>query len=231
MGNATRHCEIFAIALAVFLLAMQISCAAPTGLSVSLIGNNNVTFSATSAESQAWFEYGMTSATLNVWTQNVTASGAYTWTEVGSPLTSGETYYVAACDNTGCGSTQSFTILAADPVPTTTYGFIIQNASQNRFNVIMIAANTLGPYAWLFPDSAKALGIAIVTGIILFAVFFGLAIRTRSVVIPIVVGLISAPYFLYNNQGLMWGIPPEFTAIAQGITYACVAGIFMVIIK
>jgi hypothetical protein len=214
-----------------FFLSVHTVCGIPNGLSVSAIGNNNVTFSANSAESEAWFEYGMTPATLVVWTQNVTAGGAYTWTEIGSPLTSSEKYYVAACDQDGCSATTTFTMLAMTPIPLTTYGYIISNASENRFNPIIIASNTLAPYAWIFPTTAQGLGISIVTALLLFAVFFGLAIRTRSVVVPIVIGLISAPYFLYSNQGLLWGIPPEFTAVAQGITYACVAGILLVILK
>ena len=55
--------------------------------------------------------------------------------------------------------------------------------------------------------------------------------KTRYVAVPVLVGLIAAPYLLYSNQGLGLGIPMEFQAIAQGLTYACVAGILLLILK
>ena len=87
------------------------------------------------------------------------------------------------------------------------------------------------PYAWLFPSSAATLAITIVVALVLFAVFFGLAMRTRYVAVPVVAGILTAPYLLYQNQGLNLGIPPKFMAIVQGIMYACLAGILMLILK
>lgn len=213
-----------------FILVLPVL-AVPAGTAVTLVGNNNATFSATSAESVAWFEYGMLPTTLVVYTQNQSAGGAYTWTEIGSPLTSGKTYYVAGCDSTGCDTPVSFTMLDATPLPTTTYGKLYTSATESRFNILMLIINLPGPYAWLFPETSKALALSIVSALVLFAIFFGLAYRTRYVAIPVVLGLITAPYLLYQNQGVGLGLPVEFQAIAQGITYACVAGILMLILK
>lgn len=213
------------------LLLFGICSAVPAAMTVSAVGNNNVTFSATSIEPVAWFEYGMTPTTLVVYTPNQTAGGAYTWTEIGSPLSSGKKYYVAGCDNSGCSSTVSFTMLDATPLPTTTYGLLYTNATKNKGNLLMFVVNLPLSFAWLFPATSQGLGISIVTALVLFAIFFGLAYRTRYVAIPVVVGLITAPYLLYQNQGVGLGIPVEFQAIAQGITYACVAGILMLILK
>ena len=213
------------------LLWIGVASAVPAGTAVSAVGNNNATFSAISVLDHAWFEYGMTPSTLVVWTDNVSAGGAYTWTEYGSPLSSGFTYYVAGCDDSGCDSPVSFTLLDATPLPTTTYGLLYTNATQSKFNILMMVANIAGPYAWLFPATNKALAITIVSGIVFFGIFFGLAFRTRYAAVPVLVGLISAPYLLYQNQGLGLGIPPEFQAIAQGLTYACVAGILLLILK
>jgi hypothetical protein len=215
------------------LLQVGITYALPSGTAVSLVGNNNATFTANDGGTGTdWFEYGMTPTTLVVWTPNVTAAGSYTWTETGSPLTSGETYYVAGCDVNGCDpNVASFTMLTATPLPSTTYGVIFTNATQSKFNVIYFILNIMGPYAWLFPASASQLAISIVMGLVLFAIFFGIAMRTRYVAVPIVVGIIVAPYLLYQNQGLGLGIPPDFLGIVQGITYACFAGILMLILK
>jgi hypothetical protein len=174
----------------------------------------------------------MTPTTLNVWTPNITAGGVYTWSETGSPLTSGETYYVAGCDTNGCDpNVVSFTILPATPLPTTTFGILFTNATQSHFNTIYFIMNIMAPYAWLFPASAVPIAISIVVAVVLFAIFFGLAMRTRYVAVPVVVGILTAPYLLYQNQGMNLGIPPDFLAIAQGIMYACVAGILMLILK
>jgi hypothetical protein len=222
----------FMIGLVFAFMAIVIPVGAvPVGTSVSAIGNNNVTFTSNSAEPVAWFEYGMTLTTLVVWTPNVTAGGAYTWTERGSPLGSGETYYVAGCDTTGCDSPVEFTLLDATPLPSTTYGILYTNGTQNKFNILTMIPNIAAPYTWLFPASNSALAITIVSGIVFFAIFFGLAFRTRYAAVPVLVGLIVAPYLLYQNQGLGLGIPPEFQAIAQGLTYACVAGILLLILK
>jgi 2-hydroxychromene-2-carboxylate isomerase len=85
-------------------------------------------------------------------------------------------------------------MLTATPLPSTTYGVIFTNATQSKFNVIYFILNIMGPYAWLFPASASQLAISIVMGLVLFAIFFGIAMRTRYVAVPIVVGIIVAPY-------------------------------------
>jgi len=213
------------------ILWVGVASAIPAGTTATLIGNNNVTFTATSASSHAWFEYGMSQNTLVVWTQNITAGGLYTWTEVGSPLASGETYYVAGCDDTGCDTPVTFTLLDATPLPTTTYGILFTNATQSRFNILAMIKNIPAPYAWLFPASNQALAITIIAGIVFFGIFFGLAMRTRYAAVPVLIGLISAPYLLYQIQGLGLGIPVEFQAIAQGLMYAAVAGVLVLILK
>lgn len=204
--------------------------AIPSGTSVSLIGNNNATFSASGFTGDGWYEYGLSPSTLVVWTNNLTL-GTSTWTETGSPLTTSTTYYVAACDSTGCDTPVSFTTGAAKPLPTTTFGLMITNATANRFNLLMLASNILLPYVWLFPSSAYTLAISIMAALVFFALYYALAVRTRGVAIPIIMGVIAAPYLLYTNQGLNMGIPVEFLAIAQGIFYASLAGIVLVVLR
>ena len=222
--------RLFYLAITTLFL-IGITGAVPAGTTVSMVGNNNATFSASSGQTEAWFEYGMLPTTLVVWTQNVTAGGAYTWTEIGSPLTSGETYYVAGCDQTGCDTPVTFTMLDATPLPVTTYGVLFTNGTQNKFNLLKMIPNIALPYTWLFPATNQALAISIMAGIVFFGIFFGLAMKTRYVAVPVLVGLIAAPYLLYSNQGLGLGIPMEFQAIAQGLTYACVAGLLLLILK
>jgi hypothetical protein len=208
--------------------------AVPTGTAVSAVSNNNATFTANSgSEATAWFQYGMTATTLNVWTPSQSVSGgSYTWTEISSPLTSGETYWVAGCDGIGCDPNPvEFTLQNATPLPATTFGYMITNATQNKFNTLIFLSNLMLPFTWLLPQSAAALAISIVTALVLFSIYYGYAVRTRGVAVPIILGIIGAPYLLYQNQGLNMGIPVEFQAIAQGIFYASVTGIVLIILR
>ncbi|MCK9591401.1 MAG: hypothetical protein M0Q91_05260 [Methanoregula sp.] len=221
---------------ALALLTLFIPCivgAVPSGTAVSAVGNNNVTFTADNFDAAGgWFQYGMAPTTLNVWTITQAGGGSITWTEYGSPLTSGETYYVSGCDVTGCDPIPAeFSMQNATPLPATTFGYLITNATENRFNVIKFLPNIMLPYAWLFPQSAIPLGISITVALVLFAVYYGLAVRTRGVAVPVIMGVIGAPYLLYQNQGMNLGIPVEFQAIAQGIFYASLAGIILVILR
>jgi hypothetical protein len=219
--------------LVVLVLLIMISLVAgvPSGSSVSLVGNNNATFTANSGAATAWFEYGLSPNTLVVWTPEQAAGGAYTYTELGSPLTSSRTYYVAGCDATGCDSPATFTMLDATPLPVTTYGLMITNATKNKFNLLMFTVNLPLPLAWLFPQTAFPFAISVCTALVLFAIYYGFAVRTRGVAIPIIMGVLGAPYLLYQNQGLNLGIPVEFQGVAQGIFYASLAGIVLVILR
>ena len=225
--------KLIPVLIALLIFLPVIVSAVPSGTTVSDVGNNNATFSATGFDSAGgWFEYGMSPETLNVWTTEQTGGGSITWTETGSPLTSSETYYVAGCDVTGCDPSPAvFTLLDATPLPATTFGYIITNATENRFNILKILPNVMLPYAWLFPSNATALGISITVALVLFAIYYGLAVRTRGVAVPVIMGVIGAPYLLYANQGMNLGIPVEFQGIAQGIFYASLAGIILVILR
>jgi hypothetical protein len=218
-----------AILLILMVLIPAVAFAIPSGTTVSLVSNNNATFSASGFSGDGWFEYGMSPDTLNVWTSNITGG---TWTEIGSPLTSGETYYVAGCDSTGCDSSPvSFTMGTADPLPTTTFGYMITNATQNKFNTLMFMTNLPQPYAWLFPASATALALSIITALVLFAIYYGYAVRTRGIALVTVLAILTSGYLMYADQGMNLGIPVEFRAIAQGIFYASIAGLLLILLR
>ena len=215
--------------LILMVLIPAVALAIPSGTSVSLVSNNNATFTASGFSGDGWFEYGQSPSTLNVWTSNITGG---TWTEIGSPLTSGTTYYVSGCDSTGCDpSPATFTMGAADPLPTTTFGYMITNATQNKFNTLMFMTNLLLPYAWLFPASATALAISIITALVLFAIYYGYAVRTRGIALVTILAIITSGYFMYASQGMNLGIPAEFQAIAQGIFYASIAGLLLILLR
>lgn len=218
----------------VLLLLMVCSVSAvPVTSAVTNIGNNNFTLSCTGATGDVYFKYGTDSSRLNYWTMNVTSvAGAATSNEYSSPIQPSTPYYVTACDASGCDVTPvSFTTLAISPVPTTTLGLAVTNMTKNRFNMMYLPANVMIPYGWLFPSDLQQSGYTIVFGTLLFFVYVGLWLRSRSVAPVAVIGLLTSFAFLYANQGLNLGIPVEFVAMSQALLYASLAGLLLALLK
>jgi hypothetical protein len=225
--------QFLQVLVLLFLICISAG-AAPSGTSVSAVGNNNATFSAGGFDSAGgWFEYGLTPQSMNAWTSTETPNGSsITWTESGSPLTTSTTFYVTACDATGCDpNAVSFTTLAATPFPSTTYGYLLTNASKNKYNPLMFVTNWGMPYVWLWPANAMVFGISVITAIVLFCIFYGAVIRNRGVSVPVSLGIVTAPFLLTASAGMYLGMPVEFQGIAQGCLYACLAGIFLIWLK
>ena len=225
--------RILSLIVLLFLLAIPAG-AVPSGTSVSDVGNNNVTFSASGFDSAGgWFEYGLTAQSMNAWTSmEIPNASAITWTETGSPLTTNTTFWVTACDSTGCDPTAvSFTTSGATPFPVTTYGYLITNATKNKYNTLMFVTNWGMPYVWLWPANAMVFGISVVTAVILFCVYYGAVIRNRGVSVPVSLGIVTAPFLLTASSGMYLGLPVEFQGIAQGCLYACLAGILLIWLK
>jgi hypothetical protein len=203
------------------------------------VGNNNFTLNCNGGFGQIYFKYGTDPSHLNIWTQQVTPSGGSPYsastTETGSPIMPSTTYYFTACSVTyGCAwNTLSFTTLALVPIPTSTLGNAITNMTKSRFNLLYLPANIAIPYGWLFPSdaSSQSTALMIVFGMMFFFIYVGLWLRTRSVATGVIIGLLTSSFILFADQGLMLGIPPEFSAIAQGLLYASLAGILLAWLK
>jgi hypothetical protein len=215
------------------IFLVGISSALPTTGNATNVGNNEFTLSATGCDpSGCWFEYGIYSDRLMVWTNtNLPVGGFVNTTESGAPIETSMTYYAAACDTTGCGNVVSFTTLAFTPLPSWTLGKAVTNMTQSKFNILYIVGDILIPYAWTFPENTTLTGITIVCGLMFFFLFVGLWLRQRGVAGAVIIGLLVAPSIMFTNRGLNLGIPVEFQAIAQALLYASLAGIFLIFLK
>jgi len=225
--------KILILTVLFILLTAGTAQAVPTTGSVTSVGNNNFTISATGCASDGcWFEYGPNPDILTIWTtEQIPVGGSITHNEYGSPIMTDTTYYIAACDNTGCGATVSFTTLPYTTLPESTLGYSIHNMTESKFDLLVVASNILVPYAWLFPSSQSTLAISIVCGMMFFFIYYGMLLRQRSVAGPVILGLLTSTSLMFSNKGLNLGIPVEFQAIAQGLLYASLAGIFLAILK
>jgi hypothetical protein len=197
--------------------------AVPTTGAAGLVGSNNATLFLTGGSGTNWFEYGQKTGSLTWRTPNTSNSN---YTVYGSPLLGATKFYYRACDNTGCGAESSFTTVALTPSPQTTFGAALNNMTQSNYDIEVIAGNSIAGYFWLVPTFPT-----IVWGLLFFAIYLGLWIRERDLVVPVILGLITGSFVMFSDSGLSLGLPIEFLSIAQGITYAAVAGIVLSIMK
>jgi hypothetical protein len=214
-----KYCLIF-----ILLLCMTITVSAvPTTQAATLIGSNNVTLNMVGGAAPTWFEWGQLSSYLSWRTVNSSEASMKVY---GSPLLGNTLFYYRACDSTGCGATMSFTTLQITPQPEMTLGISVDNITQSQYDITVIARESIRAYFWAVPDFPT-----IVWGLLFFGIYIGLWIRERDLVVPVILGLITGSFVMFNDAGLQLGIPVEFQQIAQGLTYAALAGIILSLIK
>jgi hypothetical protein len=211
------------ILLAMFLL-IGIGSTAPTTLAATSVGTNNITFNAGGSISYPlWFVWGYHVGNEAWITPNLTSGTSYI--QHGSPLYSLTQYYYRACDTTGCGADVGVITTSVTPLPTITLGLAITNMSVNGFDIIMISTNAMLPYQWLGAP------IGVIFGWIFIAVFFAIWIRTRSVSVVSILGLISSGCLIVSSVGLKLPLPGELIAVSQMILYVTLSACILVLIK
>lgn len=217
---------IFVILLIIALIIGGVGALPTTGL-VQDVGSNNFTMYMNGASTTCWFRYGENPQYLTWKTPNQTPSGGLcNYTARGSPITPVTLYYWRACDVTGCGSTEAFDTIAVTPIPTTTYGSIFQNLTDNNFDVTLIGAATIQPLYWLVPTMPSLIWALLLTGLLV-----GMWLRGRDLGYVSIFGVVISLAFFGSTYGLGIVVDPVFVALGQGILYATVAGIVLSIIK
>jgi hypothetical protein len=188
------------------------------------ITSNSATLCAVGGTDPKWFTYGQRSGSHSWRTPNFTGNS---YDVHGSPLLGATTFYYSACDSSGCGSEQVFETLPLVPQPQTTFGAGVRNITNDPSNIPVLAWESNRAYFWLLPTSMSSL----VWGLVFLAIFIAMWIRERDLTVPVILGLIVGSFVLYGDAGLGLGIPVEFTAMAQGLTYAALAGIVLTWMK
>ena len=210
-------------ALLVMLFMIPLVGAIPSAPSASNITSNSVTLTATGCSgSSAWFSFGMaTGQTYSAFPNVTPVAGTATYWWHGFPLgLNGQTYYVVACDPTGCSAQTSFQTLTVTPAPTTTFGVLAENLTESGFDPSILVYDAF----WAFVPTGVEGGQSIIMAIILFGLFVGIWLRTRGTLIAQIFGWLTGWIFISASAGLLMGVPPEFQAAAQALAYACLAG-------
>lgn len=213
MRNVIVACIIFLAVLSLHVSAL------PTTGAATAIGNNNVTWSGTGiSDGIGWFQWGMYAGKTYDKTKNITTSnGTISYTQIGTPLFPGTTFYYKVCDDTGCGSEQPFTILTITPLPTTTYGVWGQAIIDSGFDPVVTFVAFVGPFV-------DVTGMTIFWAIIIGMIFVGIWLRTRGTIIATQLWMVFAGFACSSTAGLMIGLPPEFVSLAQALFYTSLAG-------
>jgi hypothetical protein len=207
--------------------------AVPSTPSISGISSSGFNMSSSTGQSVGWFRWGLNSAYPEWRSPNQTGGGAYLYSQVGSPYWGGLTYYVMACDVTGCSADATFTSISPTPMPQTTFGNVVTNATQTNFNVIYIVTNLAQPLLWALPASysTNGAGVTLIFGAFIAGALVSLFIRQRKVAIPVFLLLIIIGVTASTTSGLYWGLPAQLLEILEMLTYAGLAGLIMSIFK
>lgn len=228
----TRAVDALLALLFLVFLVLPVA-AIPTTGATTEVGNNNATFQATGVTGTVgWFMWGQFSGKLYLRTDNSTPTGGAISRRVWDfPIMGSTTYYVKACDLTGCGDETSFITTPVTPLPVSTLGNPLRNMTETHFDIQFMPYNVAYPFTAPFQPDLIDLGFMMLTGILLFGVFFGMWFRGKNVAVPAITGFILSALFMYSDQGFNLGVPPEYLAIAQGAFCACIAGMIMSLFK
>lgn len=205
-----------------FLIFILPVVAVPTTGVVTDLTPGQVTFHATGGSGEGWFQWGQQSGGHYIWsTLNQSVSGSFTDTQYGSPMLTGKTYYVIACDSTGCGSEVAFTVPAATPIAQTTYGSDLRTVMKGGFNLSQTIPLMVKPYT---NQIGGTYGAAIIWGMLFMFIFTGYWMRTGDITIPMMLALLFGASMIWGSAG--WGMPPLFMDIGIGLCAASLAGMF-----
>ena len=224
--------QIIPILALVMLICMPVF-AAPTTNPVTDVNCRTATFNAAGGTGTGWFEWGGISGTYIWTTPNQSVSGVFSDTQNGAPMLSGKTFYVRACDSTGCGGEVSFTTQAAEMIGQTRYGIDVIDIQRSGFNITKTIPYMLKPYTFTFSPwgiDAMYAGMAM-WGVFFLFVFAGYWLRQKDMVIPTILALATASGMITSGLMGISGAPPEFVSIGVGLLIAGIAGIFMSLVS
>ena len=226
MSRGIEMMRRYSIVFLMLLCCIAAASALPTTGAATLVGTNNATLVATGVSTEGWFEWGEVQDSLYWKTPNVTASaGSISYRIHSAPLFGSSTFYFRACDGTGCGNTLSFVTAAVTPIPTQNLGAMYTNMTENGYDMLSIGQHLVDPYIW-----NPEMPLTIIFMLIFSPIFIGVWLRSRTVVVALILGFISGSFILYANAGLGLGFPAEVVSLAQALCYVAFAGAVLYIV-
>ena len=209
--------KFFALILLLCLI-LPPALALPTTNAVTGITSKEVTFNAAGGAGVGCFRWGQISGGPYYWsTPNQSVSGVYTDYQFGPPMLTGKTYYVVACDSTGCGNEVSFNVPVATGINQTHFGTPIPIIMRSGFNITESVPYIVYPYT-------ATMTAPIAWGMLFFFIFTGMWLRPKDIFLPCMLAIVIGGAMIFNGDYAM-GIPMKWASIGQGLIYAAIAGL------
>ena len=211
------HILIPALVALALLIAPAAALTTYGGIHIS--GTTEITASnALLAGSAAWFVLGTSSGSYSYRTANLsTAGGSFSLLIESYPLIAGQTYYArAACPNGYSAEEVTWTMAAAAPAPTTTYGTRAESFQASNMTPLTLWGFLLDTGGETFGggDTGTIIFISLI-GAVAFIVLFG---RAGDVIIPLEIGVLTIGIIIPL-------LAPEFAEIGYGLMVAAVIGV------
>lgn len=193
------------------------------------ISNRQVVFHATGGVSPCWFQWGV--GTNRYWTTpNQTVTGDFSDIQFSSPMLTGDTYTVVACDSTGCDlSSESFTVPRAGALNSTNYGSLVIGIMRGGFNITSTSESIITPYGKYMSGLSPTVttgAASIVWGIFFFIIFAGYWIRGRSILIPAILAIMGGLFFVSNSiLDSPFIVSPIFMSMGLPLLMVGIAGV------
>jgi hypothetical protein len=193
----------------------------PVTGAVTDITNSQVWFHATAggAGLNGWFAWGGFSGGPYYWStpnQTIPGTGIFQDYQYGPPMLTCSTYYVVACDDTGCGNQVQWTTAAPRMLNITHYGAGVITIMRSGWNVTQTFEVIIQPYT-------NTITAPVTWFLLFFFIFVGLWLRQKDVLIPFVIALVAGGAIW--TGGAIGSVPPIMMDIGQGLAYAALAGI------
>jgi hypothetical protein len=215
--------------LTVFILALVgIAGATPTTGAASGVNSNGFNTTTTGITgTDNWIWWGGSAGNEMFVSPNTTAVAGSALNQVtGSPVMGSMKIYFRACDTTGCGSELSTTTSAITPLPTTTFGKHLKNITDNHFSSIVII-NELGNSAAGSTGAPTQVLLAVIYLFVIIGIWHG----TKSVKIPLIMGLLFVPLIISPTVGLMLGMPAVAVQVASILMGLAIGGVLFIIAR
>jgi hypothetical protein len=215
----------FLLFLIGLILLVSVVSAVPTTTAVNNITAGQATFHGTGGVSPCWFSWGY--GTNLYWTTpNQTVSGGFADTQTGSPMLSGVSYNVKACDSTGCGNVVSFAVPKATMINATHFGTAALTIMRSGFNVYTASTLVITPYAQGLSglSSVFTTGAASwIWGIFFAFIFIGYWLRGKGIMMPAILAIMAGTVIVASPIQ----VDPMFISMGFPLLAIGLAGVFV----
>ena len=215
----------------IFLLICLAFCLTPTVSAITTEPVTNISagsaeFHGSGAVSPCFFSWGY-GPNLYWTTPNQSVSGDFSDTQFGSPMMSGTSYNVKACDSTGCGAVVSFAVPKSSPINSTYFGTGIFTIMRSGFDVYTAASLVLTPYGTIMDDTNTGTfsptAASFIWGIFFSFVFIGYWLRGKGIMLPAILAIMSGIVLVASPIQ----VDPIFLSMGFPLLAIGLAGVFV----